>query len=92
MPVLVDLWAPWCAPCRVVAPAVTRAARELAGHLKVVKVNVDEAPEVADALSVDSVPTLVLIHGGRILGRHLGAASESRLLEWIRTTLARPAA
>jgi putative phosphoribosyl transferase len=92
MPVLVDLWAPWCAPCREIAPAVTRAGRELAGQLKVVKVNVDEAPAVAHALSVNSVPTLLLIHGGRILGRYVGAASESRLLEWIRTTIARSAA
>jgi thioredoxin len=92
MPVLVDLWAPWCAPCRVVAPAVERAAHELAGRLKVVKVNLDEAPAVAHALSVTSVPTLLLIHGGQIVSRQVGAASQSRLLEWIRATIARSAA
>jgi putative phosphoribosyl transferase len=92
MPVLVDLWAPWCAPCSAVAPVVERAALELAGQVKVVMVNLDDAPEVAHALSVESIPTLVLIRDGRIVGRHVGAAGERRLLEWIRTNVARSAA
>jgi thioredoxin 2 len=56
LPVLLDLWAPWCGPCRVVAPGVERAARELAGRLKVVKVNVDEAPRVAERFGVHGIP------------------------------------
>jgi thioredoxin 2 len=63
--VLVDLWAPWCGPCRVVAPGVERAARELAGRLKVVKVNVDEAPRVAERFGVQGIPTLLVLRQGR---------------------------
>ena len=92
IPVLVDLWAPWCGPCRLVAPSVERAARVLAGRLKVVKVNVDEAPAVARDLSVQSIPTLLLAHNGRIVGRHVGALAGDRLLDWVRANVNRPAA
>jgi len=92
VPVLVDLWAPWCGPCRLVAPAVEGAARELAGRLKIVKVNVDDAPGLARDLSVQSIPTLLLMLGGRTVGRHVGALAGDRLLDWVRATLNRSAA
>jgi thioredoxin 2 len=84
VPVLLDLWAPWCGPCRAVAPAVERAARELAGHLKVVKVNVDEAPRVAARYGASSIPTLLVLQQGREIGRQVGAVPAAQLLDWVR--------
>jgi thioredoxin 2 len=81
--VLVDLWAPWCGPCRQVAPSVERLGVERAGHLKVVKVNVDEAPLLARQLDAMSIPTLVLLRGGEVVDRVVGAASYERLANWV---------
>jgi thioredoxin 2 len=83
LPVLVDLWAPWCGPCRLVAPAVERAAAELAGRLKVVKVNVDEAPAVSERYAVQGIPTLLILRDGRVVDRTVGALPADRLLAWV---------
>jgi thioredoxin len=90
--VLIDLWAPWCAPCRAMGPAINGAARELAGHLKVVKVNVDDAPGLAARLGVQGIPTLLLAQDGRIVGRQVGALDHGRLVAWIRRVLHQTAA
>lgn len=87
LPVLVDMWAPWCGPCRVVAPGVERAAREYAGRLKAVKVDVDEAPGAADRYSAQSIPTLLLLDAGREVARQVGAVPPDRLLGWIELVL-----
>lgn len=92
LPVLVDLWAPWCGPCRVVAPGVERAARELRGHLKVAKVDVDRAPGVAARFAVQGVPTLLVLRAGRVVARRTGALAPEALLAWIRGELAAPVA
>ena len=84
LPVLVDLWAPWCGPCRTLAPAVQRSAEEFAGRLKVVKVNVDQAPGISARFGVQGIPTLLLLRQGRIVARQVGALPESQLLSWIR--------
>src|SRR6516165_9094065 len=84
LPVLVDLWAPWCGPCRTLAPAVQRSAEEFAGRLKVVKVNVDQAPGISARLGVQGIPTLLVLRQGRIAARQVGALPESQLLSWIR--------
>lgn len=84
LPVLVDLWAPWCGPCRMVAPGVERAATELAGRLKVVKVNVDEAPSVSARFGVQGIPTLLVLRDGRPVGRQVGALPADRLVAWVR--------
>ena len=84
LPVLVNLWAPWCGPCRTLAPAVQRSAEEFAGRLKVVKVNVDQAPGISARFGVQGIPTLLLLREGRIVARQVGALPESQLLSWIR--------
>ncbi len=77
--VLVDLWAPWCGPCRVVGPILEELARDFAGRLKVVKVNVDENPRLAARFGAMSIPTLVVIRNGRVLDRIVGALPKSQL-------------
>jgi thioredoxin 2 len=84
LPVLVDLWAPWCGPCRLVEPGVERAAQELAGNLKVVKVNVDEAPEVSTKFGVQGIPTLLVLCDGRPVAEQVGALPADQLLQWVR--------
>jgi thioredoxin len=71
--VLVDLWAPWCGPCRVVGPIVEQLAGEYAGRLKVVKVNVDDNPGLARQFRAMSIPTLVVLKEGRVVDRIVGA-------------------
>jgi len=84
LPVLVDLWAPWCGPCRVIAPGVERAATELAGRLKAVKVNVDEAPEISVRFGVQGIPTLLILRDGEPVARQVGAVPPEQLLAWVR--------
>ena len=83
VPVVVDLWAPWCAPCRMVAPVLERLARDRAGGIKVVKVDVDRSPHVAARYSVQSIPTLLLFERGRLTDRRAGALSALALGEWL---------
>ena len=88
LPVLVDLWAPWCGPCRAVAPGVEQAARTLAGRLKVVKVNVDRAPAVAARFNARSIPMLLILDGGQLKDRQVGAVPPDVLLRWAEKALA----
>jgi thioredoxin 2 len=83
VPVLVDFWAPWCGPCRMVSPLVERVGREHAGHLKVVKLNVDEAPAISERYGVRGIPLLVLFRDGSEVDRQVGAVPYPRLLEWL---------
>jgi thioredoxin 2 len=83
LPVLVDLWAPWCQPCRIVEPGVERAAKTFAGSLKVVKVNVDSAPRVADRLAARSIPMLLILERGKERGKQVGAVGPDALQKWI---------
>jgi thioredoxin 2 len=87
VPVLVDLWAPGCGPCRMVAPGVERAAVEFAGRLKVVKVNVDEAPGVSARFGVQGIPTLLVLRLGEPIARQVGALPADRLVVWVRGML-----
>lgn len=79
LPVLVDLWAPWCGPCRMIAPVVEKIARDYAGRLKVAKLNVDENPHTALRYQVQGIPTLLLFKGGRVADRIVGAVPEPLL-------------
>jgi thioredoxin 2 len=88
VPVLVDLWAPWCGPCRMVSPALERLAAEFAGRMKLAKVNVDDNPAIAARFAVQGIPTLVLVHGGAVVTRQTGAAPEGALRSWLEQGLA----
>ena len=83
VPVIVDLWAPWCGPCRVLSPLLEDLARERAGRLKVVKVNVDDHPSISQRYEVQGIPTLLLAVGGRIVSRQVGAAPAHALAAWL---------
>jgi thioredoxin 2 len=83
VPVLVDLWAPWCGPCRVISPSLEELARSRAGKVKLVKVNVDESPQVARRHGVQGIPTLLVVDRGEVVARQTGAAPEHVLRSWL---------
>jgi thioredoxin 2 len=83
VPVLVDLWATWCGPCRMVSPALERLATERAGELKLVKIDVDQAPRLSQRFEVRAVPTLMVLRNGEVLARQPGAAPEPALRNWL---------
>jgi thioredoxin 2 len=83
VPVLVDFWAPWCGPCRMVSPLVERLGREHAGRLKVVKLNVDEAPAISERYQVRGIPLLMLFRDRSEVDRLVGAVPLPQLREWL---------
>ena len=83
IPVLVDMWAPWCGPCRMVSPVLEQLAGEFAGRLKLVKVNADEAPGLSQRFEVLAIPTLILLEGGKVIDTQVGAAPVAVLRKWV---------
>jgi len=87
LPVLLDLWADWCGPCRMVAPVIEQLAAELAGRVRVGKLNVDQNPATAARFGVQSIPTLLILKGGREAGRIVGAQPKGEILRQLQAVL-----
>ena len=87
LPVLVDFWAEWCGPCRMVGPAVEQVGKIMAGKVKVAKLNVDENQEIAMRYSIQSIPSLLLFKGGKEIARTIGAAPKEAYLKFIENSL-----
>ena len=79
VPVLVDFWAPWCGPCRMIGPVVEELAKEMAGKAKFVKVNVDESPNTAAKYGIMSIPTLLIVKGGQVINQQVGAVPKAMI-------------
>src|SRR5215469_10651863 len=91
IPVLVDLWAPWSGPDRMVSPVLDQLARDLAGQVKLVKVNVDVSPQLSQRFGAQAIPTLLVLRGGQVTARQTGAAPLAVLRAWVDKALAAPA-
>ena len=86
-PVVVDFWAEWCGPCRMIAPALDEISKELQGKVKIVKMNVDENQQVPGQFGIRSIPTLMIFKDGKLAAQKVGAASKGDLSKWINAAI-----
>lgn len=84
IPVLVDFWAPWCGPCRQLAPTLDSLSEELEGKINIVKCNVDDNPETPSKYMVRGIPTLIIFKEGKVVDTKVGALSKTALTEWVK--------
>ena len=87
LPVLLDMWAPWCGPCRMIAPTIEQLASELAGRVKVAKLNTDENPMTGSRFNVRSIPTLLVLKGGKEIDRLVGALPKQEILRKLQAVI-----
>lgn len=86
-PVVVDFWAEWCGPCKMIAPALDEIASEMSGKVKIAKLNIDENPDLAAQYGVRSIPTLLIFKDGELAANKVGAAPKSALSSWIESSV-----
>ncbi|KEG21249.1 thioredoxin [Bartonella bacilliformis] len=87
IPVVVDFWAEWCNPCKMIAPILDEISAEMEGQVKIAKISIDENPELATQYGVRSIPTLLMFKNGNVSSNVVGATSKKRLCEWIKDNL-----
>jgi len=85
-PVVVDFWAEWCGPCRMIGPALEEISNEMAGKVKIAKLNVDENPQVASQFGIRSIPALMMFKNGQVVAQKIGAAPKGDLAKWIQAS------
>ena len=86
-PVVVDFWAEWCGPCKMIGPSLEEIATEMHGKVKIAKLNVDENPGISSKLGIRSIPTLMLFKDGKLASQKVGAAPKGELMRWINETI-----